>query len=155
MLNEVLGAAHHHRRKVRVVWVLELFDSVVFLGISQTSRTTQNRSRADLTKSGELQSGEQCLPPGRLIFQHVMKTGGLSLEKFLKCSCSERPNGLCTIRIAANHWGNTAQPKGYGSECPPSICSTHSPPTETDEACGPEFANAKRFTTILLRTIKI
>jgi len=119
-----------------------------FRGISQTSRTTQNRSRADLTKSGELQSGEQCLPPGRLIFQHVMKTGGLSLEKFLKCSCSERPNGLCTIRIAANHWGNTAQPKGYGSECPPSICSTHSPPTETDEACGPEFANAKRFTTI-------
>ena len=111
MLNEVLGAAHHHRRKVRVVWVLELFASVVFLGISQTSRTTQNRSRADLTKSGELQSGEQCLPPGRLIFQHVMKTGGLSLEKFLKCSCSERPNGLCTIRIAANHWGNTAQPK--------------------------------------------
>lgn len=130
---------------------LSILGRRAFRGIpsfSQTSRTAENRTGAELTKRIWPLSTEQCLTPGKLIFQHVMKTGGLALERFFRCTCEERPSGLCSIRIKANHWAHTTQPEGYASECIPSICSTHSAPTDTDEACGAEFANASRFTTI-------
>lgn len=127
--------------------------------VSQTSRIDESRSEpismrpffSDLLRNRSrdgLEVTHSCLPPGKLVFQHVMKTGGISVESFLKCACAERPDRLCTIRIKANHWSTTTHPEGEPSDCSPSICSTHAAATDLEEACGEEFASATRFTTI-------
>lgn len=49
---------------------------------------------------------QRCLPAGKLIFQHVMKTGGNSVDAFLKCSCKDlqvtqsdsSPFGISSLR---------------------------------------------------------
>jgi hypothetical protein len=126
---------------------------------SHTTRIAQNRSGpatmvpffSDLLRNRSrdgMETTKRCLPPGKLVYQHVMKTGGQSVEHFLKCACAERADRLCTIRIVANHWSTITHPDGLPPDCSPSICSTHAPSTETQEACGDDFASATRFTTI-------
>lgn len=112
---------------------------------SEAAYAGENPNGANFRTRSALSTGEQCLPPGKLIFQHVMKTGGLSLERFFSCSCLERPSDACSVYIKNNKW-EIIEP--LHSDCPPSICSTHLPATETAEACGADFADAPRFTTV-------
>lgn len=117
---------------------------------SEASRSAQEHSESDAPTTrerGSFTTLEKCLPPGKLIFQHVMKTGGLSMDKFLSCACSDQPSGACTIRVKNNHWVDVI-PRSFESECAPSICTTHFPATETAQVCGAEFAGATWFTTI-------
>lgn len=82
----------------------------------------------------------QCLPPGRLIFAHVMKTAGLSVDDYLKCRCVE---SHCSIARNEGSRGIDGD-----SRCPPAVCSAHYPVGEMGQICGRQFSNARVFTLL-------
>jgi len=97
---------------------------------------------ADNLKS--LKEPIECLPAGRLVFVHVMKTGGLSIDSFLQRSCELHPEAACSIQRHDGWIGVEGRVKCDS----PSICASHKP-METDvEMCGSSFNNASYFTVL-------
>lgn len=105
----------------------------------------EDSNRMESQDSG--QEVGHCLPEGKIVFQHVMKTGGLSVDSWFQQTCDEHADALCSIK---RHDGRSGivQPKKYHQSCAPSICTTHGAAYRTVEACGPSFEHAARFTVI-------
>lgn len=102
----------------------------------------------DVRKLGSQDSGQKvghCLPQGRLVFQHVMKTGGLSVDKWFRLTCDEHSDSLCSIYRRDGPEGRIQHPWNHHKTCAPSICTTH--PSNVVRPC-PRFEHAATFTVI-------
>lgn len=84
---------------------------------------------------------------GRLVFRHVMKTGGLAVRSFLQCVCEH--NDCSVWRDDGSH-GVAPWVADDVRHCPPSVCTTHGNGYDwsSQRRCGPSFANAKQFTVL-------
>jgi len=89
--------------------------------------------------NGSLPEGG-CLPPGALIFVHVMKTGGIAVNELLTCRCQLEG---CAVHMSDLH----LDAYGYG-QCEPSVCSMHAQESSASSVCGSSFADARRFTVL-------
>lgn len=96
--------------------------------------------KASLTPRGDA----TCLPAGRLVFAHVMKTGGLAVDSFLNCRCSE--SNVCSVRHA-DGVVQTVGPAHCRSR--PSICTMHRGVAEISTRCGPIFSKKPKIFTVI------
>jgi len=83
------------------------------------------------------------MEPGQLLFLHIMKNGGTSVDRFLACK-SKRGNAGFTLSLGEVHLyeGRT--------DCnDPSVCSTHGRWIERVEKCGAKFQSPKKMFTVL------
>lgn len=86
---------------------------------------------------------KKCPARGQVVFVHVMKTGGIAVDGFLRCRSEiegwsiYRDDGPPEVRVP---YGTTT--------CPPSMCTTHAPLIEAANSCGQEFAGARTFTVL-------
>jgi len=92
----------------------------------------------------QMPASEACVPPGQVIFHHVMKTGGVSVRDYLECHCRQERCGI---------WrddGHRDLDPNLDSQCPPAICTTHAdyPDVLAEDRCGEKFSNAKHFTML-------
>mmetsp|Transcript_60682 Transcript_60682/g.131496 ORF Transcript_60682/g.131496 Transcript_60682/m.131496 type:complete len:335 (-) Transcript_60682:117-1121(-) len=85
-----------------------------------------------------------CLPEGKLVFVHMMQSGGLSVDDFLQNSCSEHSDAACSVRRPDGARGFDGKKACEG----PSICSSHAPLQEDIDVCGPSFKDAVHFTVM-------
>jgi len=85
----------------------------------------------------------ECLPPGRLVFVHVMKTGGLSVDSFLNCRCDSTQS--CSVL----HADGEVQQMGTERCSEPSVCTMHRGISNLNERCGFQFGRAARMVTVL------
>jgi len=84
-----------------------------------------------------------CLAPGRLLFLHIMKSGGTSVDKFLSC-VSKRVNAGFMLSLGPYEFHEGAE-----SCQPASVCSTHGAYSKRVELCGPEFENPEKVFTVM------
>eukprot|EP00928_Gymnodinium_smaydae_P097337 TRINITY_DN87_c1_g1_i1.p1 TRINITY_DN87_c1_g1~~TRINITY_DN87_c1_g1_i1.p1 ORF type:complete len:352 (+),score=62.09 TRINITY_DN87_c1_g1_i1:64-1056(+) len=100
----------------------------------------------ELAKPAE-RAAPECLPEGQLVFIHIMKTAGLSVDQFLARSCLEHPSALCAVRRYDGTRGIEGSPKCASK---PSICTIHKGMIYVADAhvCGPAFKRAKFFTLL-------
>merc|ERR1719343_511060 len=81
---------------------------------------------------------DSCSPPGQLLFLHIMKTGGSSVEVFLDCYCDQVGCGMFV------HDGVVTKFKGKAAcNKESAVCSTHANYEDRVEACGTHFENPK------------
>lgn len=80
------------------------------------------------------------VPQGQLLFLHIMKAGGTSIDSFLACHCNRVGCGM-TLSL-----GPFRENHGH-TNCPPALCSTHGDYRDRKELCGEEFANPAKVMT--------
>merc|ERR1740139_226728 len=108
----------------------------------ETEQTYSAQVSSDELKA-EFQNAK-CMPAGKLVFLHVMKTGGLSIDYFLRDACNEHPSeAVCSVQRLDAPPHDLLEPLS-GKHCEPSICTIGD---EEREHC-PGFENAKRFTIL-------
>eukprot|EP00448_Togula_jolla_P019452 CAMPEP_0170590360 /NCGR_PEP_ID=MMETSP0224-20130122/11830_1 /TAXON_ID=285029 /ORGANISM="Togula jolla, Strain CCCM 725" /LENGTH=335 /DNA_ID=CAMNT_0010914155 /DNA_START=67 /DNA_END=1074 /DNA_ORIENTATION=- len=110
------------------------------IGLPPGGWQPQERGTKLLREESELEA-KRCLPPGKVIFMHVMKTGGLSLDAFLEASCLEHPEASCSI----DRRDGTQAIKGQEG-CAPSFLTTHQGISGALSEKG--FENAVLFTIL-------
>mmetsp|Transcript_46200 Transcript_46200/g.100395 ORF Transcript_46200/g.100395 Transcript_46200/m.100395 type:complete len:333 (+) Transcript_46200:52-1050(+) len=120
-----------------------LCETVGLVSACRAPKLLMSRMNADILvrADGKLPS---CLPPGRLVFVHVMKTGGLSIDAVLQQACLADPKAQCSIR---RHDG-TRGLDGNRQCTQPSMCTSHDPMLNDLEVCGGAFKNATYFTVL-------
>lgn len=90
----------------------------------------------------EKENGAVCLPPAQLLFLHVMKNGGTSVDRFLSCHCHRAGCGFkLSLGTFLEYYGRT--------ECSsPSVCSTHGDLRNRETLCGSNFQDVKKTFTV-------
>lgn len=88
-------------------------------------------------------AAEACLPPGLLVFVHVMKTGGLTVDSLLNCRCNAKHP--CSVIHA------DGRVEGLGSPlcAEPSVCIMHKGISNLDGRCGVRIFQRARMITVL------
>jgi hypothetical protein len=87
------------------------------------------------------------VPGGKLLFLHIMKAGGTSVDSFLACHC-ERVGCSMKLSLGTYHdlYGNTNCDQ-------PAICSTHGDYKERKELCGDAFEHPTEVFTVFREPI--
>eukprot|EP00448_Togula_jolla_P029490 CAMPEP_0170620762 /NCGR_PEP_ID=MMETSP0224-20130122/28231_1 /TAXON_ID=285029 /ORGANISM="Togula jolla, Strain CCCM 725" /LENGTH=333 /DNA_ID=CAMNT_0010946957 /DNA_START=39 /DNA_END=1040 /DNA_ORIENTATION=+ len=125
----------------------ELAQLCDMIGLARACNDPHLQSSKLTPKNDFLRTEEEpsaCLPAGKVIFVHVMKTGGLSVDAFLRDACTENPVAQCSLRRhdgARGLQGNTNCHK-------PSICTSHESMLGALDVCGDEFRDAVYFTVL-------
>lgn len=87
----------------------------------------------------------KCFPGGSVVFDHVMKTGGLSVDGYFRCACHGGSGLACAIQ-RSDGMNKLVQPS-HGV-CEPSICTAHGHIADISERCGEIFDQASHFTVL-------
>lgn len=87
--------------------------------------------------------GECRVPGGTLLFLHIMKAGGTSVDSFLACHC-KRVGCSLQLSLGPLHFlhGNKNCER-------PAMCTTHGEYRNRKELCGDDFENPDRVMTVL------
>lgn len=99
------------------------------------------RDAQTLSNSQEAAAG--CLPAGKLVFAHVMKTGGLLVDAFFNCRCEQ------TRACSVLHADGEKDTLGTQRCTSPSICTMHRGISNLNERCGSYFTSKPRMFTVL------
>lgn len=100
-----------------------------------------NKERVRLSSPQELMG--ECVPPGNLLFLHIMKDGGTSVEDYMDCHCEKVG---CSIALSLGPVHNVLGQKSCDA---PAVCSTHGNLRDVVELCGQEFENVTKKMTVL------
>jgi len=100
-----------------------------------------NKERVRLSSPQELMG--ECVPPGNLLFLHIMKDGGTSVEDYMDCHCEKVG---CSIALSLGPVHNVIGQKSCET---PAVCSTHGNLRDRVELCGQEFENVTKTFTML------
>merc|ERR1719230_489273 len=84
--------------------------------------------------------GECKVPEGRLLFLHIMKAGGTSIDTYLACHCVKVG---CSMNLSL---GPYHELHGH-TNCPPSVCSTHGVYRDRKALCGDGFEHPTKVMT--------
>jgi len=90
---------------------------------------------------------EDCMAPGRLLFLHVMKNGGTSVDRFLACKAQRNIAGF---KLSL---GDVHLYEGVKECTAPTICSTHGEWRNRVELCGASFEAPTKVFTVMREPI--
>lgn len=86
--------------------------------------------------------GAECrVPSGRLLFLHIMKAGGTSIDAFLACHCKRVG---CSLMLSLGPFQELHGNKNCES---PAMCTTHGEYRNRKELCGADFEYPSKVIT--------
>lgn len=92
-------------------------------------------------------AGECRVKAGRLLFLHIMKAGGTSVDAFLACHCKEVG---CSLKMSL---GNYHDLHGNKNCDQPALCTTHGEYRNRKELCGDDFEEPEKVMTVFREPI--
>lgn len=92
-------------------------------------------------------SDDKCqVQAGQLLFLHIMKTGGSSVEEFLKCHCEKVG---CSLQLSLGECHDFIG----NANCPDGLCATHGYYKQRVAQCGADFENPSKVMTVFREPI--